>query len=83
MDKRTKLAIDRSKFHEPWFCKYGYTEIEIAEIVDDVEDFNHWMRGQTMAICCASNLNPCAEEHGVVVYPWDLERYLCGLPIID
>lgn len=25
----------------------------------------------------------CDEPHGTVVYPWDLERYLAGLPVID
>ncbi len=56
-----------------------YTTGEIAyiplEIIENAfgpliwEQFTQWMRGQTMI----------AEG----VYPWDIERFLQGLPIID
>lgn len=85
-------------------CRGGYTREQIMEIVGDrVDDFWHWMRGQTMMICNQDpqrkwvddseapggmrivDIGPslCDQPHGVVVYPWDLQRYLDGRPIID
>jgi hypothetical protein len=26
---------------------------------------------------------PCKRPHGVVVYPWDVERFIAGRPIVD
>lgn len=56
-------------------CPHGYTVEQIEEIFgDEVPYFWNWMKGQTMMLC---------PDHGTVVYPWDLKRYLQGGPIID
>lgn len=50
------------------------------------------MNGQTMMLCDGRRYNHDAREyevacggvaHGVVVYPWDVERFLAGLPVVD
>jgi hypothetical protein len=56
-------------------CKYGYTTEQLRLILADrFEEFGDWMYGQTMTLC---------PEHGVVVYPWDLGRFIAGRPIVD
>lgn len=71
-------------------CPIGYT-------VQDVESLEpglgRWMRGQTVTECTGRRFNhdthqyepdACAEHpHGIVLFPWDVERYLRGLPVID
>jgi hypothetical protein len=74
-------------------CEAGYTVPQLHEILGDrFEAFEHWMRGQTMAICEGRRFvhetrtyRECCggQAHGVVVYPWDLKRFLEGKPIID
>jgi len=74
-------------------CESGYTYNQLLEILgDDLPNFNQWMRGQTMALCEGRRYNHETKEytpkcggvaHGGVVYPWDLARYLDGLPVID
>jgi hypothetical protein len=70
------------------------TEPDLKEVIGpDLSDFNHWMRGQTMSICDGRSYNheagqyeptECADTpHGIVAYPWDVERYLHGYPVID
>lgn len=57
-------------------CQYGYPWLQIERILTSDES-NHladWMLGQTMSLC---------DDHGTVVYSWDLMRFLDGLPIID
>lgn len=54
-------------------CYYGYTEAQLERIITDKVHFNHWMRGQTGAICEGTN---CKISHGFVTYYWDVERYL-------
>ncbi len=63
-------------------CSGGYTATQIESILGNrTEDFWEWMRGQTMMICNGEN---CEVAHGMpIVYPWDLERYLDGRPIVD
>lgn len=56
-------------------CEYGYPDNQVREIMGGrLERFNQWMEHQTKTLC---------PEHGVVVYPWDVERFLKGWPIID
>ena len=63
-------------------CRGGYTASQIDSIVSNPGDFWGWMGGQTMMICQGES--PCTEAHGMpIVYPWDLQRYLDGGPIID
>jgi len=67
-------------------CRWGYTNSQINEILGDrVDDFTKWMTGQTMSICEGKAYNHKNKEyvevcngihHGVVVFPWDLERFL-------
>lgn len=74
-------------------CRWGYTENQLNQILgDNLSDFHKWMNGQTVAFCEGRAYNHDKKEyyevcdgvhHGVVVYKWDLERFLNGLPVID
>ena len=75
-------------------CRGGYTHPQIVEIVgqDREQQFWNWMTGQTMMVCDGRRYNhdtqeyeqSCEVAHGMpIVYPWDLERFLDGRPIID
>jgi hypothetical protein len=75
-------------------CPQGLTGHDLKEQLGcRYQDFMHWMRGQTMSICDGMTYNHeekrheptgCVRQpHGVVVYPWDVERFLSGLPVID
>lgn len=74
-------------------CRGGYTQRQIEEITGGrFDEFTHWMRGQTMMLCEGYRYNHDTQEyetacggisHGGIVYPWDLERFLSGRPIID
>lgn len=73
-------------------CGLGYTDSQLKTILGSrYEEFMLWMRGQTVAICggrfydheISEYRNTGCGPHGVVVYSWDLERFLLGLPIID
>ena len=73
-------------------CVLGYPRAQIAKIVGDrLDAFDHWMRGQTAAICDGKRYDHEAREyqptgcgpHGVVIYPWDVENFLNGGPICD
>ena len=74
-------------------CEMGYTRAQLGIILgNELETFDSWMRGQTMAICEGKQYNHDTKEfeemchgvmHGPVVYSDDLSRYLAGLPIID
>lgn len=67
-------------------CRWGYTDTQVREIVGDRYDaFVDWMEFQTMSLCEAREYDhnisswvsgPCTDAHGVVVYPWDLRRFL-------
>jgi hypothetical protein len=68
-------------------CQLGYPESQLKEILGDrLEDFNLWMRGQTIAGCDGRRYDHDKKEyqptgcgpHGYVIYSWDLERYLAG-----
>ena len=76
-------------------CPYGLTEYDLQRLFGDDElmAFRWWMRGQTMTICDGQSYNhdtqeyeptPCSDSpHGIVAYPWDVERYLSGMPVVD
>lgn len=74
-------------------CRYGYTVDEVREIMGHRFDaFTYWMRGQTMMICDGTTYDyeakvkvpsECGVAHGTVIYRWDVERFLVGLPVID
>lgn len=78
----------------PWpECKYGYTRAQLRVILDNnMGDFDTWMRGQTMTFCEGKSYNHDTRQyeeacggvaHGIVVYPWDLQRYLDGGKVVD
>lgn len=76
-------------------CPWGYTYEDLQRIfTTDVElnRFSKWMHGQTMMLCDGRRYDdqirlmlpiPGHPAHGTIVYTWDVERYLRGLPIID
>lgn len=68
-------------------CRLGYTEVQLDAILGDRRaNFNRWMRGQTIALCGGprdGGDRTCTVPHGVAVYPWDLENFLRGGPILD
>lgn len=68
-------------------CHLGYPRDAVEQIfAENVARFDEWMRGQTVAICDGRRFDHEAAEyeptncgpHGVVVYEWDLRRYLAG-----
>ena len=67
-------------------CPLGYSQKQVAHILKTElrrKDFEHWMTGQTMAICASEDPERCPQPHGSIVYRHDLERYLAGLPVVD
>ncbi len=74
-------------------CRLGYTEQQVISILGNrLAEFDHWMNGQTMGFCDGSQFNWESKQievacdgvhHGSIVYAWDLERFLAGLPVID
>lgn len=56
-------------------CELGYTFEQVDDIVEDYDDFKHFMRGKTGGLCGAKYTD-CDEKHGQTVYKHDLERYL-------
>jgi hypothetical protein len=74
-------------------CKYGYTEKQVAEILKgNLDLFNEWMTGQTMAYCEGREWSPAQNvyvsscggaHHGPITYKHDLERFLLRLPPLD
>lgn len=73
-------------------CELGYTDSQLKTILGSrYKEFMSWMSGQTVAICDGRVFNYEANRmqdsgcgpHGVVVYYWDLKRYLDGLPVVD
>ncbi len=75
-------------------CRGGYPWSQLEELFspEEIKRLHEWMHGQTMMLCEARIWNRTTEQyeeacdgvaHGVVVYPWDLRRWMNGLPIID
>lgn len=86
MAKKERLLPERS-------CRYGYTVDEVREITGSrFDEFNRWMYGQTMMICDGRKYDyeakayvpsDCGAPHGTVIYAWDVDRFLAGLPVVD
>lgn len=73
-------------------CRYGYTVPQIEEIMGPrLREFQGYMIGQTMTICDGLSYDHEKKDyvesgcgpHGTAVYPWDVERFLQGFPVID
>lgn len=72
-------------------CQYGYTDAQIQQMFEEPKKFYSWMRGQTFSSCDGREYNRDTEQyvatncgpHGFVYYPWDVYRYVNGLPVID
>jgi hypothetical protein len=74
-------------------CQLGYTKKQISEIFTfDESLFRRWMRGQTVSVCEGRSYNHDTQEyeescggvaHGIVYYPWDVQRFIDGLPVVD
>lgn len=68
----------------PLTCKLGYTREQVEQITaEKIADFDHWMRGQTVAICGTEEYEPCSGGHGLVTYSWDVANWLQGGQIRD
>lgn len=68
-------------------CPLGLTETEVRDLMGERHaEFMTYMRGQTLAVCNGTRYDfeakqyedtECiAEPHGIVVYPWDAQRFL-------
>jgi hypothetical protein len=67
---------------EPPACRYGYTDEQVERIVgDQIDAFNHWMAGQTLAVC--DGTGRCRKAHGTITYQIDLLRFLDGHTPLD
>ena len=73
-------------------CEQGYTDAQIRTIMGArLEEFNRWMRGQTIGYCDGRAYDHVAKAHqetgcgphGVVTYAGDVERFLDGRPVVD
>jgi hypothetical protein len=64
-------------------CRGGYTRDQIRQITGPREqEFESWMRGQTIMLCQGEG--KCdGVIHGVIVFPWDVQNFLNGGPILD
>lgn len=56
------------------FAGYKWRDIEKFLPQDQMQRFERWMRGQTLAL---------ADDGDHVVYTHDFERFLARLPIVD
>lgn len=73
-------------------CELGYTLSQLVNIMGDrIQEFNHWMSGQTMAICDGRAwldgpdvyVDSGCGPHGYVVYSWDVKSFLDGKRVVD
>lgn len=59
-------------------CEYGYTRSEIEDRFPPGSDidkkFYEFMNGQTMMLC---------DDHGIIIYRSDVERFLTGKGLWD
>lgn len=91
------VVINREKDSEMLLpapeCELGYPQSQLENIFtpEKFKEFFYWMRGQTIALCDGRQFiheerrfepTGCG-PHGYVFYPWDVERFLDGRPIID
>lgn len=73
-------------------CQFGYPHPQLQEMLGArYPQFMKWMSGQTQSICDGRSYDHEKREyqqtgcgpHGPVVYVWDLDRWLAGLPVVD
>lgn len=74
-------------------CELGFSQRQLEDVFppEKFKEFIYWMRGQTSAICDGKTYDPQLKcslpsgcgPHGYVYYPWDVERFLDGRPIVD
>lgn len=86
MDSARKLIDEHGRS-----CPQGLTDDDVTEILR--RHFFRWMAGQTCGSCDGREYNheerryeetSCHKNpHGIVIYPWDLERYLSRRSVVD
>ena len=75
-------------------CPFGYTDSDLKTLLGVFyPKFMKWMAGQTVTVCDGQIYDHetkvytptgCKDHpHGSVTYPWDLERWLQNLPVVD
>lgn len=74
-------------------CRYGYPFSQLEQMWDaaTMQRFNAWFEGQTGAICDSKEYDHDKKgyhetgcgPHGVVAYPWDVDRFLKGGTPLD
>lgn len=75
-------------------CESGYPWSQLGSFLNEasLRLLEHFMHGQTMVLCEGRRWNQETDSwdeacggvaHGVVVYPWDFERWIDGRPVID
>ena len=87
------MNVDLTEILPP-ACPLGYTREQVEQITaEGLTDFDYWMRGQTVAVWDGRRFNYDTHEyeptecgatpHGLVVYPWDLTRFIRGGGVLD
>lgn len=74
-------------------CQFGFPQAQVETMFGIFYPrFQKWMEGQTIGHCNRLMYSPekgeyvpsgCTEAHGYLYYPWDVERFIRGLPVID
>jgi hypothetical protein len=74
-------------------CELGYPVSQLEQLLDEqqMSRLHLWMRGQTGAICDGTRYDHDIDAllpsgcgpHGLVYYPWDVERWAAARPIVD
>lgn len=61
-------------------CYLGFTENQLYEALGEktYDALMKWMRGQTMALCEGGKNPGCHHDPDVVLYTYDVVRYLAG-----
>ena len=59
------------------YAGYIYENVLASLTSEQAEDLQNWMSGQTMA------LDETPNGHQTIIYAWDYDRWLKGLPVID
>jgi hypothetical protein len=88
------LITSLDQLPEPACTGYGFSATQLEEAMDPQQfrRLEQWMSGQTMMLCDGRKFNhdtreyepsDCGGAHGVVIYTWDVERFLAAGKIID
>ncbi len=64
---------------ETGYSGYVYEDVLKSLSPEQAADLKNWMNGQTMAL----RENPNGEGVQTIIYAWDYDRWLQGLPVID